>query len=300
MKSLGLILFVIVLAAPLRAQGVLSVTTDKDTYTHGESIEVRVRIDNPTNETFYLNGSSSCQAQFKLDDAGPFVSVCTTDSIQIQFNPGSWREWIWVFDPTVFGLAAVDGKVTVIGYYPGSEMVDSLVVEAPAYIGGHLSVNVLSHVTADDLQPVLDALNVTILDTQESSDGRRETWRIEGTSLSTAVDTYASDQRFGYFEAIWLHISPTVVDTEAMPERPDTSPTVSIYPNPCHTLCDIDFSSELYGTARIDIFDVQGRSVAGRIDAAGHFDATALPAGVYVVRVLTRDSSVSKTFIVAH
>ncbi|MEQ9103214.1 MAG: T9SS type A sorting domain-containing protein [Rhodothermales bacterium] len=223
--------------------------------------------------------------------------MCTTDAIEIQFNPGSWREWIWEFDPTVYGLAAVDGKVNVIGYYPGTAMVDTLQIEAPAYVGGHVAVKVLSHVTADDLQPVLDSLNVTVLESEDRSNGRSERWHIDGTTVSAAIDTYASDSRFGWFETPMLNISWTMVDTEPMPERPNASPSLSVYPNPCRAQCEIDYSGSPDGRYRLDVFDSQGRAVSTP-DNPDAFDASDLPAGVYFVRVVTQEASISKPFTV--
>lgn len=267
MKVLGIILLATLLAVPASGQGILTVSTDKEVYAHGEPIEVRVRIDNPTNETFYLNGSSS------------------------------WREWIWEFDPTVFGLVSVDGKVNVIGYYPGTGMVDSLSIEAPAYVGGHVNVKVLSGVTTGELQPVLDALNATVLESHQQSDGRSETWHIEGTTVSAAVDTYTSDARFAWFEAPWQHISWTLVGTEPVAERPKTSPALAIYPNPCRTQCRIDVSGAPPGPYRLEVFDVRGRSVSTPV-FMGSFDASDLPTGVYFVRLVTRHAFISKPLVV--
>ena len=301
MNWLSILVLAIAIASPSAAQGVLTVTTDKEVYTHGEPIEVRVRIDNPTNETFYLEGTYSCQAYFHFDVLGPIPRACTADEFIRQYNPGSWREWIWVFDPTIYGLPSVNGEVTVVGTHPGTEMTDSTTIQVPEYVGGHLGVMVLNHVTESELAPVLDSLNVTVLESRERSEGRSETWHIQGTSLDAAIARYATDSRFGYVERSFSPLAWTTVATEqapeAMPERPNASPSLSVYPNPCRAQCEVDYSGRPDGLIRVDVFDVQGRAVLALKDPAT-FDASGLPTGVYFVRVVTRDASISKPFTV--
>ncbi len=301
MNWLSILVLAIAIASPSVAQGVLTVTTDKEVYTHGEPIEVRVRIDNPTNETFYLEGTYSCQAYFHFDVLGPIPRACTADEFIRQYNPGSWREWRWVFDPTVFGLPSVNGEVTVVGTHPGTEMTDSTTIQVPEYVGGHLGVMVLNHVTESELAPVLDSLNVTVLESRDRSEGRSETWHIQGTSLDAAIDRYATDSRFGYVDRSFSPLAWITVATEdasdSMPKHPDAFPSLSVYPNPCRAQCEIEYSGSPDGRYRLGVFDSQGRAVSTP-DSPDAFDASDLPAGVYFVRVVTRDASFSKPFTV--
>ena len=106
-RSVHLAFFVSILLTMSSAhgQGVLSISTDKSEYAHGEPIEIHIVISNPTTETFTLHGSSSCQVWFRFDDFDAAEhSICTLDALEIQYPPGTERNYYFTVDPAVLGL----------------------------------------------------------------------------------------------------------------------------------------------------------------------------------------------------
>ncbi|MEM0963511.1 MAG: T9SS type A sorting domain-containing protein, partial [Bacteroidota bacterium] len=74
----------------------------------------------------------------------------------------------------------------------------------------------------------------------------------------------------------------------------DAALALSASPNPFRDRADVSFSLPEAGPARLAVYDALGREVAvltdATVDAGTHratFDASALPAGVYVLRLAT-------------
>jgi len=255
------------------AQGTLAVTTDKAAYAEGEMISVTVRVDNTSGDYMHLPASTSCQAEFRLETAGETIldlrgQPCTADAITVDFPPGSWREWTWMLDTVALGIPETSGEHQVIGFFPGTEMADTTTIAAEAFIGGQVSVKVLSGVTEADLTPVLDSLNVEVLESRERSDGRTETWQIRGTSISKAVATYAGDPRFGFFKRQFIHLSFVSVETENTPLAPRPGAgehaALHVYPNPCRARCMVVVEGGGAGPHRLDGVDVDVYDALGR------------------------------------
>ncbi|MFK7969113.1 MAG: T9SS type A sorting domain-containing protein [Bacteroidia bacterium] len=86
----------------------------------------------------------------------------------------------------------------------------------------------------------------------------------------------------------WLKPSLTVSNTPALPAT-----KVSVYPNPAQSRVQLDFVIERGQKVEISLFDVQGRQVeqffSYPVDRSGEhrftFDATPLPAGVYMISI---------------
>lgn len=252
------------------AQGTLTVSTNKVAYAEGEMISVTVRIDNDSGAFFRLGGSSSCQAGFRLETDGETIldlqgQPCTLDIVHIDFRPGSWREWTWMLDTVALGIPESSGQHDVIGFYPGTEMADTTTISAEAFIGGQVAVKVLSGVTEAELAPVLDSLNVEVLESRERADGRQETWLIRGTLVDEAVATYAGDPRFGYFERDYIALGFVSVETEDAPELPRANGAfgaeLRVYPNPCRAHCTVVMEGGSPGPQQVDVYDVLGRRV---------------------------------------
>jgi len=271
-RSAASILFLLLLLATsaARAQGTLTVWTDKDAYSEGEMITVTVRIDNTSGDYMHLPASTTCQTEFRLETNGETTldlrgQPCTADAITVDFPPGSWREWTWMLDTVALGIPETDGEHQVIGFFPGTEMADTTTISAEAFIGGQASVKVLNGVSDAELAPVIDSLNVEVLESRERSDGRTETWLIRGTSLSEAVATYAADPRFGFFERDFIPLNFVSVDTENASTLPRSGgegvAELRIYPNPCHARCTLLLDGAGPGKLDVDIYDALGRRV---------------------------------------
>lgn len=305
----GLVLGSLLLAATgaASAQGSLAVSTDKAAYAEGEMISVTVRIDNDSGEFFSLMGSSSCQAGFRLETGGATIldlqgQPCTADEVFIDFRPGSWREWTWTLDTVALGIPETSGQHDVIGFYPGTQMADTTTISADAFVGGHVSVQVLSGVTDDQLATVFDSLNVEVLSSRERSDGRTETWQIRGTPVDEAVATYANDPRFGFFEREFVWLSFVSVDTEDAPELPRTATQLSVYPNPCRAHCRVVLVGGSPGPRQMDLYDVLGRRLRAVSMTGGEaaIDAQALGGGLYFLTVRDGSRLVTGRLLVGH
>ncbi|MEL7362961.1 MAG: T9SS type A sorting domain-containing protein, partial [Bacteroidota bacterium] len=75
----------------------------------------------------------------------------------------------------------------------------------------------------------------------------------------------------------------------------------SVYPNPVSTTATVGFTLPTAEDARVEVFDLLGRRVATLTDgfrAAGEhtvtLDASALPGGVYVVRLATPSTTLAE------
>ncbi|NQV72106.1 hypothetical protein HQ496_03210 [bacterium] len=291
------------------AQGTISVTTDKPAYEYGETIEVSVTIINETQTLFRLSGSSSCQADFVFDSFDSARhKVCTLDAIQIDFNPGSWRTWTWEIDPTVLGLPSVDGDHTIVGYYGGTTMADTITVSAPAFLGGQLRVGIPSTVSDDDLAPVKESLQATVLESNTWLDGRRsEVWQTSGVNLEAAVALYANDSRFYSIDTNRILRSARIVAIEEPEIVQEVSNQVSIYPNPCSSrICHVNVHVLRPQVVTMSVYDALGRSLSHStefipVSSSGHrldVDTSSFHTGFFFVVVRGIDFSVSSGFSV--
>lgn len=275
------------------AQGALTVTTDKAQYDYGEVIEISVTVSNPTDETFQRVGSSSCEAQFKFNDFDSLENtICTADAFPTVFPPGSKRTWIWRIDPAAIGLPSQPGPHAVIGYYPPTELADTIAIDAPRFLGGILAVGLQQNVSPDDVASIRDSLNVEVLESWETERGLAEKWQISGVAVDSAVAWYGADERFRYFEAVRRIEYHQIVSAEDVPEVASSAKLISAHPNPFTD--SFAFGLELAHPqhVRVAIYDVLGREVAVLHRGILHggpqqfsFESGLLANGLYVYQV---------------
>jgi hypothetical protein len=114
----------------------------------------------------------------------------------------------------------------------------------------------------------------------------------------------------GYHEnrRVWLDLveSPVGVSHHSVETL---LPTASVLPirNPADGLMDVSFALPYTARAELDVFDVRGRRVArlagGRFEPGTHtcdWDTTDLPSGMYFIKLLTEQDSVSRKVMVIH
>ena len=285
--------------ATLAQDGVVSFAeTDQSEYAYGEPIELRYTITNESDEALTLIASSgSCQVGFTF---GSFFTPgerggCTLIEVHLDFAPHSSRTWVWQIVPNEHGVPGVSGEQTITAYFDGAfgnegPFPATTTLTAPQYIGGRLSLRLADGFAIDDVQDVIDALNAVII--EESSPFY--IWEIEGTTLSDAITTYASDPRF---QSIEIHrpidFSNVIYTDEEEGVPPPTDPALTAaHPNPFAASTSFALTVPTSGATRIEVFDVLGRRVAVLHDgplAAGPehrftFHAATLPSGLYVVR----------------
>jgi hypothetical protein len=309
MKTKSIFLLVAILASMpglLAAQGTLTIESSKSTYLSGEPIEFSITVKNETSSLFQLGGSSSCQASFKFDGLDWLENTaCTLDILIIDFNPGSWRTWTWTLDPNELGLPLTDGSHEIIGYYPGTQMADTIHVEAPRSLGGKVYVSINEGVSHNDLQSVVDSLRAEVLHSFEHSDGHRnEEWMVAGTNPDDAVTWLNTDQRFRGAEVVRFIQGPMVTAIEDGSQLPKKNELVAIYPNPCSTTCRLRTGEALIGPVDIALYDVLGRRVSGYSrtltgqQPVFDLDVSDLPNGVYFMVASERDRMTSTSFLV--
>lgn len=294
--------------APAAAQGALSVRTDRPAYAYGEAIELHVTISNPTEETFRLGGSSTCQAQFRFDGFDSRAhTVCTLDEVEIAFPPGSERTWSWVIRPEVLGLPDTGDRHTVVGYYPGTELADTTTVEAPRFLGGRLGVGLARNASADEIAPVKDSLDVQVLSSFETEQGLSEIWQISGVAVDSAVAHYREDARFRYIEVLRSIQYDRVVGVEERPEIRASAALTPAYPNPFVDASTFMLEPPRTEHVRVVVYDLLGRMVdvlhdgvlSGGSRHRFSFEAGSLPSGLYVYGVDGASFSASGTVLLA-
>lgn len=298
-RSVHLAFFVSILLTMSSAhgQGVLSISTDKSEYAHGEPIEIHIVISNPTTETFTLHGSSSCQVWFRFDDFDAAEhSICTLDALEIQYPPGTERNYYFTVDPAVLGLPVSDGTHNVVGYW--AEMSDSTTVSAPAYDGGRVAVGFENTTSQNDVAALKDSLGVSVVESYDSGQGITEIWEISGASIDSTEATYQSDSRFRFFEAYRLVPNHTIISRDDVEVRNDHPIALSVFPNPCQQNCTVETYSSALGVTTLSLVDVIGRTVAiidSRQFASGQKVAISLrrppgASGLYFLVARSRDS----------
>lgn len=286
------------------AQVTLKVSTDKSTYEYGEPIEVRVEIRNDTADSFQLSGSSSCQAQFTFDGYDSSARPCTTDLVTIDFRPGSWRGWVWTINPQQMGLPRTDGEHTIVGFYPGTELADTLVVAAPAYLGGRLLVYIKDGVEESQLTTLRDSLNAQIVVRDERPGETREIWQIEGVNIFNAENEYAADSRFSVFRALDVPLAWVLVGQEDEIEVVQTSELRSVYPNPCSVQCGFEMEVKQPQFITFKVSDLLGRSLLQWNESVHQIgthqfevDMSQFPPGPYFLSASGIDFSSNKMFV---
>ena len=281
------------------------ISTNKDVYGYGESIEVTIVITNNTAEEFVLHGSSTCQAYFIFDEFDSSRhSICTADYVPFVYPPGASRTYIFEIEPNVLGLPLADGEHTIVGQHDPS-LIDSTTVTAPGYTGGRLSVGFASSTSQSDVASLKDSLSAAVIETYASGNGISEIWEIEGVSIDSAEVWYSGDSRFRYFEAYRIVPTHTIVSLDDEFVLPNHS--IGVFPNPCTTSCSVSFAPDRSGEYQIQVTDVIGRLlVAGysRYYSAHVTQTDLLPSGdlapgVYFARISSRSAVAVVPFVVA-
>ncbi|NOY58288.1 MAG: T9SS type A sorting domain-containing protein [Calditrichaeota bacterium] len=291
------VLFVMKIAI---AQGKLKITTDTSTYSYGQTIKIQVSVSNNTDSSFKLIGSSSCQAQFILNDYNSYENtICTTDYIEIEMNPGVTRIWKWTINPERFGFPNIDGKQILIGYYPGTEMRDTLEFEAPLFYGGQIKVGIAKGVDDSDLTDLKDSLNVEVLESIDFDSSRYELWRITGFLIDSVILKYSTDPRFLYLEPDRMIQFDEVLVTGLNHNFPaiEKDFTFSVYPNPFNPTTTITLSLKKTQYSEITVYNILGQlirnvytgSLQGQKKYSFSFDASGLAGGVYILQIKTEN-----------
>ncbi|MGM0628580.1 MAG: T9SS type A sorting domain-containing protein, partial [Candidatus Fermentibacterota bacterium] len=116
-----------------------------------------------------------------------------------------------------------------------------------------------------------------------------------GYALWPAMGTLLNDMGAygGGGVGYWL-----AVEDPGGPSPPSPGPELRVFPNPFTSSCAVCFELSETGHVTVDVYDLSGRLVerifdreAGPGDQAVWLDATGLPAGVYVVRIVAQEAA---------
>lgn len=285
-------------AALAQPGAVASLETDKDAYAYGETIELRYRITNESDSPFTLNNPDGCVANFTFDAfRTPGESgACSLMEVFLDFAPGASWTWVWQIVPQEHSVPEVSGEHTITAYFGGAfegngTFPATVTFTAPEYLGGRVYLRLADGFTEEDVQDVADALNAEVIEAWNW--GPSFVWEIEGTTVTDAVATYASDPRFQEFR-LHRELYPEpfyTTDAESTPEA-GTPNLTAAHPNPFATSTTFALTVPRPGPVRVEVFDVLGRRVAtlhdgpltAEVEHRFTFASGGLPSGLYVVR----------------
>ena len=181
LKVLG---FLLLILSQCLAQQEMTITTDKDNYSYGDSMHVNVTISNNTDTSFSIWGSSSCLVLIGFDSV-QFQIACTADYREFPFAPHSSRTRTWELKPSELGIPEKDGLHTIYAY--GGGFRDSTKITAPKYYGGRVAVDFDTGAAAQDVQKLRDSLKAKVIssDTLKSLNVIVEEWQISGYSIDS-------------------------------------------------------------------------------------------------------------------
>jgi len=310
-----LLLLTLATAASAQPALVAEASVDKEVYAYGEPIVFRYSLLNVGTEETVILTSGSCRAAFVYEGV-PLDEACTLDSVSSVLKPDGGYIWEWTLDPAVLGLPVTGGTQTITGYvagYCGAEgepCPDSTTVsvsfEAPAYLGGRVYVR-FDEANADSVAALRAAYDGVVVDESTRPDGSRsQEWQISGVQLDEAAAALGANGAVISAEAVrWV---PTSQRFEvATAPRPTSALLTPPAPNP--TAGRATFSLRLQATeaVTVEVLDALGRRVAvlydgplaAGIDHAFGVDGAALPAGVYVVRLVGETARQSRRVTVA-
>jgi hypothetical protein len=93
---------------------------------------------------------------------------------------------------------------------------------------------------------------------------------------------------------------PTIYDDESV-MLPMDSPTIAVYPNPTDGLTSVELNGAEIDPSMIMITDATGRPVDIPVQSDANallLDASGLPAGLYIIRLVSERAAVTSTFVV--
>ena len=304
-----LVLALVSIAPAALAQPALTseASVEKGVYAAGETVTLRYTVRNEGDEDTALWNLQCSDPRVAFDtltspgERGFCAGPIDRDSVRV--GARSAVTWVWHLNPDSLGVPERGGQQTIsvglrVGCGPSYETAelctlgDSTSFTAPAAQSGPVSVT-YDPADTDSLAGLKRAYEAVVIDSSGSSNRVRETWLVREVPLSETVaalnaNDVVSDATFGRV------LFPT--ESFATPVRPRPAPARVTPPAPNPTGGAAAFTVRLDRTeaVTVDLVDLVGRRVAVLHDGplAGGADhrfvlaAGALPAGVYVVRVV--------------
>lgn len=283
----------------------MEISTDKEIYTYGDSIEVKVKISNNTDSTFSIWGSTTCIVRIGFNSV-PFQISCTSDYTEFIFQPNSSRTWIWNLIPSVLGIPDKNGLQML--YSSGGGLFDSVSITAPKYYGGRVRVNFSLGIPFNEIQNLRDSINASVIssDTLYGLGTITEKWQIENYTVDSLANIYSSDPRFNYFQVSRpLQFNNVIVTSTSSYDHYITDYILfQNYPNPFNPNTTIEYFVPNMSFVTLKIFDVLGNELyevvneekmAGKYEIK--FNAESLSSGVYFYTLQAGDFLETKKLI---
>lgn len=296
--SLSLILiifFVGVLFAPSTFGQEMMLKTDQSSYEYGDSIKVKVIIKNNTDSTMTIESGCTGGTSIRFNDYS-FPNGDHLAVVKRTYEPGQKRTFIYSIIPHVHGLPNRGGEQMVYGY--ALSQADSLVIEAPKYLGGRMGVRFKPETEESERQAIRDSLGVVAILEQWDN---YQMWQIEGHSIDSIAAEYEDDPRFEYINPsrdLWSYDVEEKISTASIPTEdvPRQIVLEQNYPNPFNPVTVIPYELQHSAEVKLEVLDLLGRRVeilVNRLHQAGRhevsWNASGVPSGTYLYRLSVDD-----------
>ena len=273
--------------------------TDKQEYSYGDSITVKVYAKNTSDENVNLLTNRRIILSFSFDTVGISSSpVYHPSESMYAFKPQDSVGKTWTIHPEQLGLPNSDGTHSIIGYTHYKNTTDTAKIEAPAYVGGELFVHYADSATAEDKQALRDSLGVTVLENDYWYFSGYELWKTDDYMIDTLRKKLMADWRIVVARAnrflepkdehfdlnLW-----TGIDDSEVPEKLSIS---QAWPNPFNPRASFTVSTQQAQPVSILLYNTNGRKVRtlhrGYLTAGKEhrftIDGAGLPSGTYIIR----------------
>ena len=292
MKLMTRIIAAFLLAAlSCYGQPKMTMWTSKPSYSYGETIEVRLRVWNDGDSSFTIFSPTTCVAWIALDNV-MFTMGCGQMEVNLVFNPGDSRTWVWEIDAARYAYPTYSGWHTVYGVCNG---IDSTTFDAPAYRGGPLSIKFSGGVSQSMVDSIRSTLDATLTWHHADTSGIWENWQVAGFPVDSLASAFSSVHQVE-FATVPRQISPDSVLVTGIPVV--SSPVADFrlypnYPNPFNPTTIVRYELARGADVSLDILDLLGRKVASIVhdeqqsgEHTALVDGSRLASGIYICRLL--------------
>ena len=87
--------------------------------------------------------------------------------------------------------------------------------------------------------------------------------------------------------------------TEIEPDIKANNPEIRIYPNPVHNTLNFEFLDNYSGSVKFEICNLQGQriKIIDKNTTSGILNLSDLSTGIYIIKIITSNYTLSKTII---
>ncbi|NBC25432.1 MAG: T9SS type A sorting domain-containing protein [Bacteroidetes bacterium] len=302
----GILILFLLLPFTVQSQIVTEMELVNDKLARGENFQFTYSFFNGSDETLQYTGSSSWQVKLEFSDIEEFDVSVTADYLSYFVAPGGFLTFEFDLSPEELKWPLFDGEHLIYATFLGRT--DSVAVEAPATYGGELNVRYNS-TDAAAVQAFKDSLaaedeSMEILDQGDNSGEVFERWSFENLQVERLNQQVKADDRFisSWIDRFITHESSTFTSNEDESDiLPASTELKRNYPNPFNPSTNIEFYLDSQGRVELSVYDLAGRKVAELVSRtlsvgthSRQFDGGNLASGVYIYRLTTENTTLSK------